>query len=195
MTWSEFKSLIDTWNIKGLIRFTPKDANNNYQNIWVNFHGMVFEVTGFLSPGTDQTDFETNYMPTPALVWTPGMGINRNDVAFSFNASPSTATIFNYKLTQNTFLWDGAIIVQGSASLDGDYACVQIVDIDGLYYPANTVLESPINKKFITSTRFIDAGNPDGTPSIIPAGLYLVFSYTETQGVAKIIDVNLEIEQ
>lgn len=192
ITWIAFKAMVDAWKIKSLIRHEPKDGDGNYQSIWMQFEGVMFQVTGGLLAGSPELDdFEASYLQNPTSTWVTGKDVTRSDIAEEFAVDAGRETVKDVKLLANTFLWGGDLIVQGVSSLDGDRIRVEVVDVDGVVAPAGTVLADIIDKKFITSQRFISVGAPDGKPSFIPAGLYIRFSYTETQNVAKVADINL----
>ena len=194
LSWTEFKALIDTWKIKSLIRFTPKNGDGNYDQVWVNFEGNGFIVNGGIVSGSQElTDFEANYEPNAAQTWVAGKDVSRNDIAFTFNINPGSSTQSDFKVASDSFIWDGELSVRGSSSLDGDSIAVQVVDVDGVYAPAGTILGAPINKKFLEGARSVSARNPDGSPMFIPANVYLRVIYDETQGSAKVGDVNLEV--
>lgn len=198
--WVTFKALIDAWLIRGLIRFTPKDADGNYQSIWLNFEGMMFQVVGGLKAGTaDLDDFEANYIPDPLSTWVEGKDVDREDIAFSFNVAakhtinnPTGITTYNYEVETGIFLWGGTLLIEGVGVLvSGDQIQLQIVDIDGIFGPPNTVLRNMIVKKFVPGTQAITVNAPDDKPSFVYEGLFLRFIYTETNEVAKVADINL----
>lgn len=85
LSWADFKTLIDTWSIKSLIRFVPKDGNGVYLVIWVEFQGQIFQCLRLSDPA-DVADFETNYKPETLVADAPKL------VAFQ-NVTPDNRSI------------------------------------------------------------------------------------------------------
>jgi hypothetical protein len=189
MSWAEFKALIDLWNIKNLVRFTAK-ANGGYRVVWLQLDGCTFQVLNLADP-TDVATFEAGYQPNATTTWTSGKSVLRKDLADQFTAAANSTTSHDLKLTANTWVWGGDMVVQGASPVDGDWGELQVVDVDGIMYPAGTVLRTIIPKKYISGARIFTTSSPNGQPSLVVSGLYLRFSYTEVNSFSKVIDINL----
>lgn len=101
-------------------------------------------------------------------------------------ATKNTTTNFDYKITSsNLYLSGGEILTQNSVF--GDWITVQLVDKDGVYYSAGTVLRVYIIKKYINpSTNRTIVNNPyAGNP---PLNVYLRVGY---HSVGTTTDVNV----
>lgn len=100
-----------------------------------------------------------------------GKGVN-------FLATAGTTTVNNYKFTENRII-DGVQVLVNNASF-GDYITIKIIDIDGIFYPANTILDIFAETWAVAS----DTQNqgifrlPYGAEII--SGLYLSIEYIST---------------
>ena len=61
---------------------------------------------------------------------------------------------------------------------EGDYLEFQIVDVDGVYYPAGTVISTFISIDYVWSERYFDIMMEDAV--LVYQGLYLRCNYTST---------------
>lgn len=200
LPWSQFKAHVDTWSIKPLIRYTPKDANNNYLSIWMQWEGMTLRVSEVMLDGSaEMAEFEAGYKTSTTTTYVDGKNVSRKDKAYSLTCeaaeivlgalTPKMSTL-DIPLSTVTFLWGAQLIVPGTAILDNDFLAVKIVDVTGIYAPAGTVLKTTVDKKFIPPTRMVEMMTPNQKPSGVLPGLYARIEYTETNGIAKTLNVN-----
>ena len=90
----------------------------------------------------------------------------------------------------NKFLWGGEIYVKDGAV--GDYATLQIVDVDNLLgYGAGLVLKEYVKKKFIVPGLWHQG--TDSCPGKIPVGVYLRCNYYHVGSNEPLILINYDI--
>ena len=81
---------------------------------------------------------------------------------------------FDSKFDSDIYLCGGGLYVVGP-SADGDYIECDIVDADGLYYPAETVLANFVKTNYVFNGQNWDCQLDD--PKLIPTGIYIRFRY------------------
>ena len=88
-----------------------------------------------------------------------------------------TTTSVDFLLTDDVLILGGMRITNGAAF--GDFMNMQVVDVDGVFAPAGTVLDQFISNWYVSS------GDSEGEiesvcPKKAPAGIYLRVIYTST---------------
>lgn len=134
--------------------------------------------------GSDQEDYDDNY--------SNGEGTKdflRN--SWKFPVTAGSEYIFNTLKLQDaddldceTFLFKGFIKTDSNAN-HNDYIIVKVVDKDGLYYPAGTVLRTFVKMEYLQSGQQVIDINPPASDSMgpkkrLPSGVYIYVTYKST---------------
>jgi len=80
------------------------------------------------------------------------------------------------------------LLVNGSTF--GDTVTVEIVDKNGVYFPANTVVATPVTNFNIITSDQLQADYHSIAPFKLLGGLYIRIIYTSTGGLLANVDVN-----
>jgi len=96
---------------------------------------------------------------------------------FRWEMVAGQTTIQDTKFDENLRLAGGGFHINGDAH-DGDYIEFQIVDVDGVYYPAGTVLSTFISTEYVWPERQFDIMMEDAV--LVYLGLYLRCKYVST---------------
>lgn len=75
----------------------------------------------------------------------------------------------------------------------GDTVSVKVVDIDGVYTPAGTVLSSPVLNFNISSDQQLQADYESVAPFKILGGLYLRITYVSTGGLLSATNIGADL--
>lgn len=111
----------------------------------------------------------------------------------SLNITAGIATNLDLKLTDDTLFTGASVIVKDGTF--GDKFHVQIVDVDGAFYPAGAVLVQPITDWGIITDKQDQGSLETRYPAKIPAGLYLRFKYFSTGTVSPSIIINYHLHK
>lgn len=98
---------------------------------------------------------------------------------FKFTAVAGQVTLSNRKFTQPVLINGGKYIIGSSADSQlRDYIEISFVDVDGLYYPAGTVLKTFLTEEYVASgeSEFLE----NGTVAELPAGIYVRATYVSS---------------
>lgn len=199
MIYSDLKAIIARKNLA----WQHDDLEDRYNLFAVDPGGMRYEATAFkpnavvvgidpVQEAANVADFETNYKDhSNFAIGVRTYPFSTSDMqfageGFSGVAAHGAQTDLFFKLANGYYLTGGDYWTIGAAA--GDLFQVDVVDKDGLYAPAGTVLVSPaymkawnVLPKDSTLIKFerTYAGKP-------PPGVYLRFRYTSVGGA----DVN-----
>lgn len=95
---------------------------------------------------------------------------------FKFTALNGQVSVFNRKFTQDVLIQGGKYIIGAAAdALGRDYIEILFVDVDGLYYPAGTVLKSFVTEEYVLPGE--SESLQDETVAELIAGIYLQAKY------------------
>ena len=75
----------------------------------------------------------------------------------------------------------------------GDTVNVRVVDVDGIYSPAGTVLSSPVLNFNISSDQQLQADYESIAPFKILGGLYLRITYVSTGGLLSAVKIGADL--
>jgi hypothetical protein len=104
--------------------------------------------------------------------------LNFRGTGITGTATAGTSTNIDYQLPEDRLVL-GAYAILSNHVL-GDSMTVQVVDKDGLYYPAGTVLNQFTSSWYVASDTQTQRGMEAPYPAKILAGLYLRCIYTST---------------
>lgn len=99
-------------------------------------------------------------------------------------ATKNTTTDFDFKIESTSICLNGGQIIYQNANW-GDYVTAQVVDKDGVYAPAGTVLNEYIIKRYLLPANgkemvCLEYG------SIVPINAYLRLKYTSTSATTDV---------
>lgn len=190
LPWTEFRTLIDSKQI----RYKYIERASYY--LLLGFDGQ-FQVECQLdkspSDSTDLDEFEASYKvnqrglleTTPAGVTEPNNYRARMKGMGNWTATAGQTTDLDYQMQQ--LAWQGTnkksyfdgVEYYAEDAVIGDYVKFQVVDKDGLVYPAGTLLEE------FGDTWYVVPNSPVGIrlfKSAIVPGMYIRIKYTSTGG-------------
>jgi hypothetical protein len=97
----------------------------------------------------------------------------------SATAAANTTTNIDFKLNDDCFLWGGKFSCVGAVF--GDTCSLQVVDVDGVYTPAGTVINNPVINWPMSGVDGLQFDLTVGhCPKKMPGNLYLRAIYTST---------------
>jgi len=96
---------------------------------------------------------------------------------FRWELTAGETNLKDVKFDESLRLSGGGYYVPAT-SHEGDYVEFQIVDVDGLYYPAGTVLSTFISTDYVWDGKGFDVQMADAV--LVYAGLYLRLKYVST---------------
>jgi len=96
---------------------------------------------------------------------------------FRWELTAGETNLKDVKFDENLRLSGGGYYIPIEAH-EGDYIEFQIVDVDGLYYPAGTVLSTFISSDYVWDGKDFDVQMADAV--LVYAGLYLRLKYVST---------------
>lgn len=178
------------------------DVKGSY---WIKaFDGpfVVSTVIDKVSPASsDQSDFETNFKPSANTSFTDGKnnqifkpsGFN-NSGGFRFRgtgiagtATKDTTTNIDYELTEARYINGVELLLKDHVF--GDSVKFQVVDVDGTYYPAGTVLDEFGTDWYVDPDLCKQGTIRIEYPASIVTGLYIRIIY---DSVGTVNDVDLK---
>ena len=198
LEWTEFKAIVDD----RLLNIQYVLVRNTYELVALD---GAFQIKCSIRDGSlDAIDFETNYQSlsnkklsetdtngvplsrTRAFANADGMRFRGTGV--SDTAVKTTTTNIDYKVVENRFINGLEFILNNQAF--GDNCKFQVVDVDGIYYPAGTVLD-----EFGTDWNLSSDTQRQGPyilpyPALVNANLYLRIVYNS---VGTVNDVDVKI--
>lgn len=198
LSWTKFKAFTDARQIP--IHECPLD-DTNY--LLQGFDGPIIRTCKIRNGTADYTDYTTNYQSNsnPTLSDDKGASIVKvqsfaNADGFSFKgkgtsgtATAGTTSDIDYKFTEELYT-NGADLILNN-NVIGDKITIEIIDIDGVYYPANTVLSTYVKDWYISPASNYVSETRIEYPSKIAKDLYFRVKYTSTGGTDVIVYINL----
>lgn len=179
-TWAEMKSTIDNESV--YFYFVDRVRKNERMVTLQPYRGSLFVC--YLLVGTSEyTDFDTNYKDRAGE-----KTYLKNSWQYTAIKNSTTPAHFQLKDVAGnpveSFLFQGKIIVGVNAVFD-DYFMLEMVDKDGIYYPAGTVLATMIQKEYVEGGKqsiVIKPPNinPWGNRKKIPSWAWAKFTYVST---------------
>lgn len=205
--WTDLKTLQfdNSWHLYYIENYNLQGVLNNYICVTGNtnhqYHTKV--------QNDNKIDFETNYKNSSTKVNSIDIALGKildvgksgivqttpfssNSVEFNGEGifeviTKDTTEDVDFKVTYTALLNGG--VLQAENAVAGDYFVAQVIDKDGVYYPAGTVLKTWIPKWYaLVDNMKMDLTTPQA--GNIPANVYLRIKYTST-GTST--DVNLII--
>lgn len=178
-SWQNLSSIIDTESV-----LFECDNNENGTEKTVIAHGPIKSYVSFISiPSADNTDYIDNY------AWKKG---SRNYLrkGYSNTFTKGVVNSYDFELTgvdnipKESFLYSGFLITDSNTKW-GDTITISIVDVDGIYYPAGSVLDTFIQEiplKDGVNEISLKSPTTRNTPmaSKVPSGIYVRITYTST---------------
>lgn len=154
--------------------------------------------------GSDQKDFEDNYKAACnfAAGWRP-YPFATGDFDFAgdkaggvLNSWTDNVATFSYKILDHFMYLNGGKLIVFSGYAAQDWAAMKMVDVDGVYYPAGTVLKTWIPGWYISPSGSYGicecdtpyAGNP-------PKDVYIVVYYHRADSSDKVVGLNLRLHK
>lgn len=130
-----------------------------------------------------------------STTYTPTRNDDFDSKSLQFNATGNhgtaahgTATNIDFLVSQDMIMTGGTLILKGQCF--GDTVDQQVVDVDGVYYPAGTVLRQFVTDWNVADDVQIQGGIVvAGYPAKILSGLYIRLIYHSTCGT----DVNVAV--
>ena len=194
ITWTDLKALIT--KKRAAVQYEEKDL---YYCVWIvdGADEYMTKIKKSDPASSDQTDFETNYQPKAnektAIQTTP---FAAGKVEFDGRGSKGTVTAglienVDYLVTDEMLINGGLIYFHNGVA--GDTFTCQIVDKDGVYYPAGTVLKQWITDWNVFPNIKQDLTTPQA--GTIPALVYLRVVYTSTGIVDVDVLVNYKLNK
>lgn len=175
--WEKMKDAVSSGNLSWQYAETKTAYHIFATNGAVAFRHKMHKTT---PPSTEQDDFETNYKakankPTGIRA----QSFAANDVEFSGNGvqktvPKGTTENIDFKLPETLLSSGGFLLAKDAVS--GDFISAHVVDVDGVYAPAGTVLKTWIVKWFIFPDRIMKIERRQA--GTILKDLYLRIKYT-----------------
>jgi hypothetical protein len=103
-------------------------------------------------------------------------------------ATAGGVTNIDLQLTDDVVMTGGTMITKGAAF--GDKATLQVVDIDGIYAPAGTILGQYVTDWQMKEVEELQADLSVPYPANLPNGTYLRCVYTSTGGANVKVGIN-----
>lgn len=108
----------------------------------------------------------------------------------SMTATAGADTSVDFKIDNDLFIRSVGMLFSGSVF--GDHIKIQIVDVDGVYVPAGTVLKTPISSWYVVDTATSPAKFSPLCPNKALGGVYFRLTYTSTGILPVNVKINLE---
>lgn len=105
---------------------------------------------------------------------------------------PSNTTASIDTVITNDSLFRGIKLIAMNTTF-GDTISVKIVDINGVYSPAGTILGAPVLNFNISSDQQLQADYESVAPFKILGGLYLRITYTSTGGLLSTVKLGADL--
>lgn len=105
---------------------------------------------------------------------------------------PTNTTVSTDTQIVDDSLFRGIKLIASNTTF-GDTVSVKIVDVDGVYVPAGTVLSSPVLNFNISSDVQLQADYESVAPFKILGGLYLRITYISTGGLLSTVKVGADL--
>jgi hypothetical protein len=99
---------------------------------------------------------------------------------FRYSASPGVENVWEEKFNANLLLCGGRYDI-GPDAADGDYLEMEVVDKDGILFPAGTVLKKFVDHEYVSPNGHWELLTNDG--ALIPAGIYVRVRYVSVGSV------------
>lgn len=119
----------------------------------------------------------TQYAPQKLSDLTSAI-LNYRGTGVSSTASAGTSTNIDYKMTEDRLILGVEAILNGHVY--GDNMHLQVVDVDGIMYPAGTVLNQFATSWFVIADQQYQPGSNVPYPAKIFSGLYVRVVYNST---------------
>lgn len=103
----------------------------------------------------------------------------------------NTTQSIDTKITDDSLLRGVKLIAMNTTF--GDTVSVKIVDVDGVYFPAGTVLSSPVLSFNISSDQQLQADYESVAPFKILGGLYIRITYVSTGGLLTSVKLGADL--
>lgn len=105
---------------------------------------------------------------------------------------PSNTTVsIDTKITDDA-LFRGVKLIAMNTTF-GDTVSVKVVDVDGVYFPAGTVLSSPVLNFNVSSDQQLQADYESVAPFKILGGLYIRITYVSTGGLLSATKIGADL--
>lgn len=104
--------------------------------------------------------------------------LNFRGTGILFTAAANSTTTSDYQMPEDRMITGAQMICESSTF--GDYVVCQVVDKDGLYYPAGTVLSQFLSNWYVCTDSQRSEVTQIPYPAKILQGLYVRIMYTST---------------
>lgn len=105
---------------------------------------------------------------------------------------PTTTTVSVDTQIPDDSLFRGIKLIASNTTF-GDTVSVKIVDVDGVYAPAGTVLSSPVLNFNISSDQQLQADYESVAPFKLLGGLYIRITYVSTGGLLSTVKIGADV--
>lgn len=118
--------------------------------------------------------------------------VEPNIFGISGSASPNSTTNIDVKIDDDSLIKAITPIIQNMNF--GDTIDLYVIDKDGVYAPANTVLKHPISSYYMQTSQQLQFRYESVAPFKLLGGVYLRFAYANVNLlVAAQVKINLEL--
>jgi hypothetical protein len=184
-SWNDFKDLVVTKKNLSLQEKTFSGGGKDFYEIWAEDgnarYYCIFQKKETPDDPSDQKDYEDNHQASanwaighrPYPFATGDFEFNGESTGL-VTATKTTTTDHDFLISESLYINGGEIITEGSEI--GDTCQFQVVDVDGVYAPAGTVLKTWINKWGVYPGK--SQSIETAYAGVVPAGAYLRVKYT-----------------
>jgi len=122
------------------------------------------------------------------------IGLNFNGNGVLGTATAGTATNIDFKLTEDDLITGASFLLLSGANI-GDYIDFQVVDRDGVYYPAGTLLSQFCTNWYVSTDKQTQDVPEIPYPAKVLSGLVLRLVYNSTGTSAVKVAVNYHLHK